>query len=46
MTNDNHDDQTAQLYMALTKRVRAQQERDDDDIPDRARSSYPRNADA
>jgi hypothetical protein len=45
MTNDN-DDPTAQLYMALTKRVRAQQERDEDDIPDRARSSYPRNADA
>jgi hypothetical protein len=44
MTNDN-DDQTAQLYMALTKRVRAQQERDEDDI-DRARSTYPRNADA
>jgi len=45
MTNDN-DDQTAQLYMALTKRVRAQQERDEDDIPERGRSSYPRNADA
>jgi hypothetical protein len=39
MTNDN--DQTAELYLRLTRQIKQQQERDEDDI-ERSQSRYPR----